>query len=555
MAPETSGLPSENPTKSYWLKDPSPILLGHRTTDQLPAEADVVIVGSGITGAFAGWFLKMGVDPECGLEDHEKGSSCKSGKHNGSVVMLEAREVCSGATGRNGGHCQPLVYFAPSSAEFELETYHFLDKLIEEHGIPCDWVKQSGVHVYLSQDYFDFAQGIVEHLQDTHPHLAAQVSVVKPASSPNSGHDAPAGTSEEEGIDVNEETLSSLRIPHAKGAILQQHAASVWPYKLVSWLLEHLLSNFTPEEFNLQTNTPVTSLRPSVSHTRNKKDGRSTNGNNKWILSTPRGDIIANKVILATNGYTSYLIPKMADMIFPVRGQMAALLPPSPAKAEILSLQRGGEEPLHIDMQDRQRPQLKHAYVFLASGSDEDGSDEGYNTKDDHVIQRPISPTGGGGEFMFGGGRDFASPNNGVGVWQDDTIDEDVSTYLRSHLSPPLDLHRSNNDKASVGLGIEGKEKELLQATYQWTGIMGFTRGQYPLVGPVPASLLPGTDIGNPGGANEPDRGQDSARGVWICAGYNGHGMPVAPLCARAVVEQVLGRSPTGLPEGFELTE
>lgn len=25
------------------------------------------------------------------------------------IVMLEAREVCSGATGRNGGHCKPDV--------------------------------------------------------------------------------------------------------------------------------------------------------------------------------------------------------------------------------------------------------------------------------------------------------------------------------------------------------------------------------------------------------------------------------------------------------------
>lgn len=76
-----SGLPVDNPTNSYWHKEPSKTLLGHRTTTELPRSADVVIVGSGITGAFAAHFLK------------EKQPDL-------NVVMLEAREACWGATGR-----------------------------------------------------------------------------------------------------------------------------------------------------------------------------------------------------------------------------------------------------------------------------------------------------------------------------------------------------------------------------------------------------------------------------------------------------------------------
>lgn len=113
----TAGLPSENPTKSYWLKDLSPLLEGHRTTAELPAEADVVIVGSGVTGAFVAWFLKMGVDLDLGAENgqaseqdghdlegglngEEKFDQEERSQNNRRVVMLEAREVCSGATGR-----------------------------------------------------------------------------------------------------------------------------------------------------------------------------------------------------------------------------------------------------------------------------------------------------------------------------------------------------------------------------------------------------------------------------------------------------------------------
>lgn len=88
-----AGLPSPNPTRSYWHTEPSSVLLGHRTTPELPATADIVVIGSGITGSFAAHFLKNG------------------GAKNASVLMLEAREACWGATGRvsrPGSPCQRL---------------------------------------------------------------------------------------------------------------------------------------------------------------------------------------------------------------------------------------------------------------------------------------------------------------------------------------------------------------------------------------------------------------------------------------------------------------
>ena len=85
-----AGLPVDNPSKSYWLKEPSKILLDHRTTKDLPQAADVVIVGSGITGAFAAHCLK------------------EQAPHMG-IVMLEAREACSGATGRVSSWCFPYI--------------------------------------------------------------------------------------------------------------------------------------------------------------------------------------------------------------------------------------------------------------------------------------------------------------------------------------------------------------------------------------------------------------------------------------------------------------
>jgi uncharacterized protein with NAD-binding domain and iron-sulfur cluster len=74
-------LPVPNSSKSFWHSEPDQFLLGHRTTPNLPTHADVVIVGCGITGANAARYLV------------ESGKDLKT-------VVLEAREVCWGATGR-----------------------------------------------------------------------------------------------------------------------------------------------------------------------------------------------------------------------------------------------------------------------------------------------------------------------------------------------------------------------------------------------------------------------------------------------------------------------
>jgi hypothetical protein len=77
-------LPSANPTTSFWqLRPPHPELTNARSP-VLPRTADVVVVGSGITGAAVARSL-LRLAPR-------------------RVVVLEAREICSGATGRNGGH-------------------------------------------------------------------------------------------------------------------------------------------------------------------------------------------------------------------------------------------------------------------------------------------------------------------------------------------------------------------------------------------------------------------------------------------------------------------
>lgn len=73
------GLPVPNPTTSFWTVPPSVIA---KHISELPVYADVVIIGSGISGTSVARKL---------LSDESKSLG---------VVMLEARDICSGATGR-----------------------------------------------------------------------------------------------------------------------------------------------------------------------------------------------------------------------------------------------------------------------------------------------------------------------------------------------------------------------------------------------------------------------------------------------------------------------
>lgn len=76
------GLPREGSTISYWQDSPDEIA-NLRSTGDLPQKADVVIIGSGISGATVSFNLL-------------------SERPDQKIVLLEARQAASGASGRNG---------------------------------------------------------------------------------------------------------------------------------------------------------------------------------------------------------------------------------------------------------------------------------------------------------------------------------------------------------------------------------------------------------------------------------------------------------------------
>lgn len=276
--------------------------------------------------------------------------------------------------------------------------------------------------------------------------------------------------------------LAKYHHPKAQGAVVTSVAARVWPYKFVAHILQDLLTA-SPDRlrgtFNLQTLTPAERISPSP-------DGKA------WLVTTPRGTIQARTLALATNAYTSHLLPSYSDLIIPCRGQMSALQPP---------------------------PSLSTASNRLQTSQGFEG-----DGLDDYLIQRPTEK---GGHLMFGGGRTLDASLN---VTDDSVISPETASYLRRELLDAFQLPESADENAE------------LHAVREWTGIMGFSRDEVPWVGPV-----------------------EGKEGVFVSAGFTGHGMPNTWLCGKAVAGMVLGylqgevgmevleraRKETGLPAAY----
>lgn len=322
---------------------------------------------------------------------------------------------------QNGGHCQPLLFDStPDVAAFEVLNYNTVKSYIEDNDIPCEWRTLPGCRTFWTQSLADAAGKEVQHLKQTTPALGKQVDIVD-----------------------DKETLLKYRVNGAAAATITAAAGSLWPYKLITFILERIIKD---GKLNLQTNTPVTSIEPA-SHS----NGRQT-------IQTSRGTITCRHVILATNAYTSHLLPEFSTLIVPERGVMTALLPP------------------------KGMPRLATSYGFVgAMGSNP--------IHDDYLNQRPYEGvSNAAGHLMFGGGN-VAAKLNAIGETDDSVIDEGSVQWLKGAL---LKLLR---------LGGESEGVEELEATHQWSGIWGTSRDHHPWVGKVPGK---------------------QRQGVWLAGGYSG---------------------------------
>ncbi|KAI3322981.1 FAD dependent oxidoreductase [Xylariaceae sp. AK1471] len=430
----TGPFPVPNATVPFWRTELHE-LDSHRSTSDLPEKQDIVIIGAGFAGAALAYYL-LKDSPESKL----------------SITILEAREACSGATGRNGGQLRPDIFGGAASrmkkhgldvanevAHFELENFDALTHLIKTEGIDCDLTPVTSCAAFVDEAEAADANMLWDDMLRKGSPALKHVTYHGPAD--------------------------AKKISGIKGAVALYtfSAAVIWPYKMVM----HLLASAVAAGVNLQTHTPVHAVSPVA------------DSEGYWALETARGSIKAKRIIFATNGYTSGLLPEYIDAIIPSRGTCARI------KAKASS----GPTP-------------------VASGGVAMRSP---NTFDNYWGVRPD------GSYIVGGSASYRDKRE---LWERNFDDASL-------IEPAIPFF-----ERWAGKNLVGWEKAEMKIENVWTGIMGYTFDDLPHVGNVPGR-----------------------EGLYICAGFIGHGMPNVLLCAKAVAKALKDKSPlaeSGIPACYE---
>lgn len=307
-------LPVPNPCLSHWHRTTR--AFEHLNTNEhvpVPATAKYVIIGSGLSGSLTAWSLVV---------DH--GVAAKN------LVLLEAREAVSGASGRNAGHVRPDAFrgFAayarihgPEQARKILENeklvFEKVDAFIREHNVPCDFNSTTTFDVCLTPEF-------VAHQKESfsaYQNAGGDVTHVQYFE----GEEAKSRT----GI---KDVLAAYEWP----------AGSSHPAKLAQWLLGQLI------ERGVSLWTHCAAMKIS------EHEARDVDDHAKWDITTPRGTIATEVVIHCTNAYAAHLLPELSSFVTPNRAQAHSIIPGSE-----LSGARAQKSTMSL------RYSLKHFFSFI----------------------------------------------------------------------------------------------------------------------------------------------------------------------------------------------
>lgn len=245
---------------------PRPALSGDGTTD-------IAIIGAGYTGMWTAYYLKR-ANP--GLD----------------IMLLEAEIAGFGASGRNGGWCSG--YFSgidqwledPDHREAGIrlqklmfDTVSEIGRVAERESIDCHYERSGALEVAVIPAQLARLREELEHVRDL-----------------GFGEDdyrwLPLG-----------EIQDTLRIDHALAGIHMRHCAAIHPSRLARGLAETLVGMGV----RIFEKSPVTTLRENT-------------------LTTPGGSIRADRVIVATEGYSDSIAGRKRRLI-PVHSMMVVTEP------------------------------------------------------------------------------------------------------------------------------------------------------------------------------------------------------------------------------------
>ncbi|KAF9054154.1 FAD dependent oxidoreductase [Panaeolus papilionaceus] len=550
------GVPESRETSSFWMYPPSPNAR-YGEGAPLPTEADIVIIGSGITGASVAKTL---------LEHHYKQYGSSGVKPR--TVMLEARELCSGATGRNGGHISPNIYneydqlkrahgmeLALQIMRFRLAHIGTLLGIAKAEGVLDD--SQARIveeyDAFMDEKLFSRYKEAVETFATEAPVEGRGFRTIEDAS-----------------------FIKHLQLSSSFIGLISKPGAAIHPYRFVTSILSKLLSNHS--NFQIFTNTPCTYIDSNPAC---------------YMITTPRGQIKAQHIIHATNAWSSHLVPGMRKKIVPTRLHMSAQRPGRGLTAPSLSPTSGGSAAGRSWVGER-------AFVFYPASHDwafdyltqllppPVPDNDTANADSTSTTTRRFPPTQG--EFMFGGGATLAGRSDTLLMENigrtDESADFEIEAYLSgaleryfrphwgteggftlySDLEPPSIV---NEDGVQLPSDAVNSRWNKSRVKALWTGIMGLSADALPWVGRIPPSISERSqpspvpqysDVSGESKTKAEVARSLTPPGEWICAGFSGEGMVHAWLCGRAIAHMVLGvpdedRHTPVLPSSFLITE
>lgn len=272
-------------TTSFWTDDfPRPADL---PISLLPERVDVAIVGGGYTGLSAAWTLAKG---------------------GANVAVLEQQAIGGGASSVNGGQVAPGLKLNIQSAfkkygpelgrelwQASMAAVRHLEQTLTEENIDCDYTGAGGIALaYRPSHYRHMAEEVEWMARELDFH---ELEIVPPER-----------LREEIGSDV------------FPGGLAERMGGGLHPAKYVYGLA----SATARARAKLCEHTEVRAIR------------RLAQGGD-FQISTDKGIVQAAEILLATNGYTGSLVPKIQRRVFPVGSYMITTEPLSPELQHELS--------------------------------------------------------------------------------------------------------------------------------------------------------------------------------------------------------------------------
>lgn len=269
-------------TEPWWrLEYPRPEDLPAATA--LPARADVAVVGAGFTGLNAARVMRR-----AGMD----------------VVVIDAGPVGAGASSVNGGMVNYGLKAATTKVykmfgaelgrqfwDASLASIDLVEDVVGENGIDCSFHRGGAAELgYRDRDLQEFEE---------------------------------EGAWMERHLDFKTELIGPDRIPTVVGSG-EFHAA----------LVDHVGAGLQPAKYVFGlADTVARSGATIVEHAPVTEISRNAVG---YRLTTPRGTVTTDQVLLATNGYTGGLVPDLRRRVVPIGSYIVVTEPLPPDVAERL---------------------------------------------------------------------------------------------------------------------------------------------------------------------------------------------------------------------------